>query len=108
MQALVTARSTRAAARGGGGGAADVNGGDADGDTCCPSCGAGLHSPLLDEWAATQHLISCGDGGWWQRIANGITWALAMCYSSYSITDRLLFDYPSNHGSSRATCSALP
>jgi hypothetical protein len=52
---------------------------------CCPSCGAGLHSPLLDEWAATQHLISCGDGGWWQRIANGITWALAMCYNDIGV-----------------------
>ena len=34
---------------------------------CCPSCGAGLHSPLLDTWAVTQHLISCGSGGWSRR-----------------------------------------
>ena len=49
------------------------------------SCGAGLHSPLLDTWAVTQHLISCGSGGWWQRIAHGITWALAMCYNDVGV-----------------------
>jgi len=41
--------------------------------------------PALAAWAAKQHLISCGNGGWWQRIAYGITWALAMCYNDVCV-----------------------
>ena len=46
----------------------------------CPSCSAALHLPALNDWAITQHLVGCGVGGWWHRIANSFTAAVADCY----------------------------
>ena len=48
----------------------------------CPSCGCAMHGHALSEWAITQHLVACGSGGWWQRIANSFTAAIADCYTT--------------------------
>ena len=52
---------------------------------CCPTCGEALHSPLLDYWTVFQHLAGCGTGGWWQRNANAITWAVSECYHDVGV-----------------------
>ena len=51
----------------------------------CPSCGCAMHGHALSEWAITQHLVACGSGGWWQRIANSFTAAIADCYHDVGV-----------------------
>ena len=52
---------------------------------CCPSCGEALHSTALNDWAITQHLVGCANGGWWQRIADSFTAAVADCYHDVGV-----------------------
>ena len=52
---------------------------------CCPSCGRALHTEGLDEWVVAQHLIACCRGGWWNRIAKCVTWAVSESYKDVGV-----------------------